>query len=132
MDNIDSIKKIQFTMEVAKDMLEFLDLRLKFNKESKCISVYIFSKATNRFTYILPSICFLKHKIENIPKGFALHLRRICDSDSEFEKCSVEYQKYLIARDYKPSKVKKQFSDVRNILREDIRRPKTKNNFSTS
>ena len=34
-------------MEVAKDVLEFLDLRLKFDKESKCISVNSFSKATN-------------------------------------------------------------------------------------
>ena len=34
-------------MEVAKDVLEFLDLRLKFDKESKRISLNSFSKATN-------------------------------------------------------------------------------------
>ena len=33
-------------------------------------------------------------------------------------------------RDYKPSKAKKQFSDVKNISREEARRPKR--NFSTS
>ena len=49
--------------------------------------------------------------------------KKICDSDSKFEKRSAEYQKYLIAKVYKPSKVKKQFSDVRNILREEARRP---------
>ena len=39
---------------------------------------------------------------------------------------SQEYQKYLIARDYKPSKVKKEKK------REEAKRSKTKSNFSTS
>ena len=77
MKNIDSMKKTQFIMEVAKDILKFLDLRLKFDKKSKRISIDIFSKATNSFTYVLPSTCFLKNNIENIPKGVALRLRRI-------------------------------------------------------
>ena len=58
--------------------------------------------------------------------------RRICDSDDKFEDRSVQYQKNLVARDYKPIKVKKQFSDVRNISREEARRPKNNNNFSVS
>ena len=37
MNNIDRTKKIQFIMEVAKDVLEFLDLQLKFDKEYKRI-----------------------------------------------------------------------------------------------
>ena len=75
---------------------------------------------------------FPKTDIENILKGVALRLTRICDSDSIFEKRSAKYQKYSIARDYKPSKVKKQFSDVRNVSREEARRPKIKSNFSTT
>ena len=132
MNNIDSRKKIQFTMEVVKDILEFLDLQLKFDKASKLISVDIFSKATSSFTYVLPSTCFPKTNVENIPKGVRLRLRRIWDSDTNIEEHSAEYQKYVIARVYKPSKVKKQFSNVRNILREEARRPKIKSNFSTS
>ena len=92
----------------------------------------IFSKATITFTYVLSSTYFPRSNTENIPNAVALHLRRICDSDSKSEKRSAEYQKYLITRSYKPSKVKKQFSDVRNILTEETRRPKTKSNFSTS
>ena len=76
MKNIASTKKIQFTMEVAKDILEILDLQLKLDKVSKLISVDIFSKATNSFAYLLPSTCFPKTNIENIPKGAALLLRR--------------------------------------------------------
>ena len=132
MNNIDRTKKIQFTMEVAKDVLEFLDLKLKFDKEYKRILADIFAKATNSFTYVLSSTCFPKNSNENVPKGVALQLRRICDSDDKFEERSVQYQKYLVARDYKPSKVKKQFSDVRNISREEARRPKNNNNISAS
>ena len=62
-----------------------------------------------------------------------MRLRRICDSDNKFEKRSKEYQNYFIARDYKPRKVRKQFSDIRNISREKVRRTKTNNErFSAS
>ena len=120
-------------MEVAKGSLKFLDLKLIFDKKSKNLSVDVFSKATNSFAYVFPNICFPKSNIENIPKGVALRLRRICDSDNKFEKRSKEYQNYFIFRDYKPRNVRKQFSDIRNISREEARQPKTHNErFSTS
>ena len=53
-------------------------------------------------------------------------------SDDKFGKRCVQYQKYLVATDYKPNKVKKQFSDVRNILREEARRRKHNSNVSAS
>ena len=59
MNNIDRTKKIQFTMEVAKDALEFLDLKLTFDKEYELISVDIFAKATNSFNTYFPAPVFL-------------------------------------------------------------------------
>ena len=85
MNNIDRTKKIQFTMEVRKYVSQFLDLKLKFDKQHKRILVDVFAKATNSFTYVPPSICFPKNSIENVPEGVALRLRRICDSDDKFE-----------------------------------------------
>ena len=58
MNKIHPTKKNQFTMEVATDTLEFLDLKLKFDKESKQISVDVFAKVTNNFTYVLRSTRF--------------------------------------------------------------------------
>ena len=55
----------------------------------------------------------------------------MCYCNRKFEKRDAEYRKYLIARDYEPSKVKKQFSDARNISREESSRPKTESNYST-
>ena len=84
----------------------------------------MFVKDTGSFTYVLPSTCFPKNNIENIPKGVALRLRRICYSEEKFEKHSAEYQNYLIARDYKPGKMKKRFSDIKNLNREEVRKLK--------
>ena len=104
-----------------------------FDKESKKISVDVFSNATSGFAYVLPNACFPKSDVENIPKGVALRLRRICDSDRKLEKHSKECQGYFVATDYKPRKVRKQFSDIRNISREEARQPKTHNEkFSSS
>ena len=111
-------------MELPTSTLEFLDLKLKFDKESKQISVDLFAKDTDSFTYDLPSTCFPKTNIENIPKGVPLRLRRICDSDEKFENHNVEYQNYSIARDYKPDKVKNQYSDIKKLTRAEARKPK--------
>ena len=57
----------------------------------------------------------------------------VLDGFKKFEKHSAEYQNYLIARNYKPGKVRKQFSDIKKLTREEARKPKLlKTTFSTS
>ena len=92
-------------MEVATDTLGFLNQKLKFDKECQQISVVIFAKDTNSFTYVLLSTCFACF--------------RICDSDEKFEKRSTEYQNCFIFTDYKPRKVNKQVSDIKKLTRKD-------------
>ena len=70
MYEVDPIKSIQFTMEVATDALELLYLNLNFDKECKKFSVDVFAKDTDSFTYFLPSTCFLKNSISMRLKGF--------------------------------------------------------------
>ena len=53
MNKVDPTKNIQLAMEVATDTLEFLDLKVKFDKQSKYISVDVFAKDTDSFTYVL-------------------------------------------------------------------------------
>ena len=48
-----------------------------------------------------PNTCSPKNNISNIPRVVALRLRTICDDDNE------NFKKYLIARDHKPSILKK-------------------------
>ena len=67
----DKIGKIQFNIQSAgDDRLEFLDLKLKMLNGK--ISVDVFSKLTNDFTYVLPSTCYPNGNIKNVPKDIAL------------------------------------------------------------
>ena len=96
-------------------------------------NITITVKWNKTWSFILYTTCFWGVFLENIPKGVALRFRRICNSDEKFEKHSTEYQNYLIARDYKPGKVKKQFSDIKKLTREEARKPKLlKTTLSTS
>ena len=114
INNIDVTKMIQFTME------KFLDLKLKFEKGYRSISVEVFVKTTNGFPQVISSTCFLKNSAENVSKcSEALRFRKIYDSDGKFQERSVQYQKVLVLRDYEPSKGKK--NNARNISRDELK-----------
>ena len=76
----------------------------------------------------MPSICYPNRNIKNVPKGIALRLRRIHDSDEKYDERSEVYQKYLIARDYYPGSVKKQFEEVKKLSTSEAQRLKVKSN----
>ena len=126
MNNVDTTDKIKFTMSIANEsVLEFLDLSLHIDEHNK-ICVDVFAKPTNSFTYVLLCTCNPKKNINNVPKGIALRLKRICNTDEKFDIHNYEYQNYLIARDYKPTLVKRQFHAIKNISRHEARQVKPK------
>ena len=88
VNNVDQAGKIKFTMEVGdqEKVLEFLDLRIKCVDDK--LSVDVFAEPTNSFTYVKPSTCYPRKSIHNVPRGIALRLRRICDTDEKFESCA--------------------------------------------
>ena len=92
MNNVDTTRTIKFTMSVANEsVLEFLDLTLHIDEHNK-ICVDVFAKPTDSFTYVLPSTCCPKKNINNVTRGIALRLRRICDADEKFDIRSSDYQ----------------------------------------
>ena len=76
----------------------------------------------------MPSTCYPNRNIKNVPKGIALTLRRICDSDEKYDERSEEFQKYLIATDYQTGSVKRQFEEVKKLSRSEAPIPKVKSN----
>ena len=93
LHNIDSTGKIKFSMQIADENgFEFLDFKLKMNENSK-VTVDIFSKPINSFTYAMPSTCYTSNNINNVPRRMALRHKRICDSDEKFTVRSNEYIK---------------------------------------
>ena len=132
LNNVDEARKIKFTMEIADQEkgLEFLDLRIKCVNSK--LSADVFAKPTNSFTYITPSTCYLRKSINNVPRGIALRLRGIRDTDDKFESRANEYNQYLIARDYKPSLMDKQFQELSEITRREARAKRPKNNQASN
>ena len=75
LKTIDASGKIRFTMETAtENELEFLALRLKLKGCNK-ITVDVYSKSTNSFTYIDPKTCYPSRNMNKIPESIALRLR---------------------------------------------------------
>ena len=74
---------------------------------------------------MLPTSCYPRKSINNIPRGIALRLRRICDTDEKFNSRSIEHKNYLIARDYKPSIFNKHFAHVPTLSRQQARQKST-------
>ena len=99
------------------------------NENSK-ITVDVFSKPTNSFTYVMPSTCYPSNNINNVPRKFALRLKRICDSDEKFAVRSNEYKNYLIARENKPKVVEKHFSESSKLSRVEAKQTKPKQQTS--
>ena len=128
LNNIDGTGKIKFTMQIADDVngLEFLDLKIICLNGK--LSVDVYSKPTNRFTYVMPSTCYPMKNINKVPQGIALRLQRICDTTEKYESRADEYKNYLLGCDYKPSLVDEEFKKIGQISREDARKSKPKTN----
>ena len=123
---IDASGKIRFTMEIeTENGLGLLDLPLKLKCCNK-VTVDVYSKSTNSFTYVDPKTCYPSRNVNTIPEGIALSLRCICDSDEKYEKRLNEYQSYLITRNYSPSLVVKQFQKISHISRDNARKTHSK------
>ena len=80
LNNIDETGKIEFMMQIADEVnrLESLDLKIKCLNGKLSIDVY--SKPTNNFTYVMPLTCYPMKNINKVPQGMALWLRQICDT----------------------------------------------------
>ena len=89
LNSADEAGKIKFTMKIAhqEKVLEFLDLRIDVSVDGK-LSGDVFAKSTNSFTYVKPSTCYPRKNTSNLPRGIALRLHRICDTDEKFEPCA--------------------------------------------
>ena len=128
INNIDDTGKIKFTMQIADDVngLEILDLKITCHNGK--LSVDVYSKPANSFTFVMPSTSYPMKNINNVPQGIALRLRRICDTTEKYESRADEYKNYILPHDYKPSLVDEQLKKIGQMTREDARKNKPKTN----
>ena len=87
LNSIDS--NLQFTIEVARNELCFLDLKLTLKDYE--IHTTVYSKPTDNHLYLKGDSCHHLPSILERQKGVASKLRRICSTDEEFNNKSKEY-----------------------------------------
>ena len=112
---------IKFTMVSSEISLNVLDLTLLL--VDGFIQTDINSKPTYHHIYLLHNSAHPSHCTKAIPFGVATRVRRNCSTIEKFEERSKEYQNYLVDRGYHPSKVKQQFEKAKDISREDLLTP---------
>ena len=125
LNSIDT--NIQFTMEVSDSglSLNFLDVKLTLVNNQIQTSVY--SKPTDSHLYLHGLSNHSKNTKNGISIGVATRLRRLCSTDEEFDKQSVNYKGYLAARGHNPKVINESFNKVRDKPRTVVRQPSNAN-----
>ena len=116
-------------MEIGKDHLCFLDLKISVSSNKLMTTVY--SKPTDSHLYLHSTSCHKSSSINGIPKGVAPCLRRICSTTQEYQNKAKEYSYYLVARGHNPKTVKSKFDKIEKISR-SIAREKKNRSITTS
>ena len=81
----------------------------------------IYSKPTDSHLYLEASSCHEKSFKNDIIKGVALHLHRICSTKEDYKMKLSEYKGYLVARVHFAKLVKSEFDKVSLIPRHEAR-----------
>jgi hypothetical protein len=69
---------LQFTHEVSKTKISFLDTTTTVNEGN--ITTELYSKPTDKHQYLSPSSCHSKHCFQSIPFSLAIRIKQICST----------------------------------------------------
>ena len=114
-------RTIKFDYKFSTKEINFLDLTIyKDNKGTLATKVY--TKPTDRQSYLYRTSAHPEHLIKSIPYGQALRLRIICTEESEFSKACNQLSNKLKNRGYKEDEIKTQINkaklqDRNNLLK---------------
>ncbi|XP_070548155.1 uncharacterized protein [Ptychodera flava] len=109
---------LKFTIEYSDTEISFLDTKMMM-RENK-IHTTVYSKPTDKHSYLLPSSCHPRHIFKSIPQGQALRYRRICSSTDLYNKEVENLHRHLTDRNYKQSSIVTAINKARNHSREKL------------
>lgn len=127
---------IKLTLEYSQTEIAFLDLLIS-KEENGDLHTSIFRKSTDRNTILRADSFHSQHLIKNIPYGQFLRLKRICDTQEDYQTKSVDMAKRFEERGYKTEVVRQAQRRANQCNRNDllVKRHKPKSNhqvyFST-
>lgn len=107
---------IKLSLEYSGTEINFLDLKISLDQQGT-IHTSIYRKSTDRNTILRAESFHPKNLISNIPYGQFQRLRRICDSDSDFELQAQQMYDRFTERGYNKNNLTEAWSKARKLDR---------------
>lgn len=106
--------------------IDFLDATVWINNEGK-LETDLFSKDTDKITYLKPQSCHPAHICRNIPYSLGYRLLRLCSARETFYLRLKELRANLRSRGYSDKIISKAFDRLEPIKRDDALKKVVKN-----
>ena len=115
---------IKFDQKYSKSKIEFLDV-LVYKDEQQKLKTTLFKKNTNRQSYRHAKSDHPVSLKKSIPYSQILRVKRICSTNSEFERNCKVLQEQFTKRGCDSSPIKTEIKKVKLLDRKDLLTPKT-------
>ncbi|XP_069592039.1 uncharacterized protein [Ranitomeya imitator] len=117
-------QNIRLTYKYHTSQIEFLDVMIK-KDDSGFLQTDIFRKDTAVNAILHATSSHPTHVVRSISVSQFLRIRRICSTDGDFEKQSIEMKKRFYERGYSKRSIKHAYNRARNTNRHDLLYSKT-------
>ncbi|XP_075707672.1 uncharacterized protein LOC142742112 isoform X2 [Rhinoderma darwinii] len=116
-------ENLKFTYKAHPSCLDFLDVKI-FADEQGFLHSDVFRKETSVNALLHSSSSHPSQTIQAIPIGQFLRIRRICSSDSLFERQANDLKDRFLERGYSMRSIKKAYQRAKRTPRDDLLFPK--------
>ena len=110
-------KHIQFEQTISMNSIPFLDVSVIL--ENGKLTTDLYSKPIDKHQYLYSTSCHPKHTKTSLPYCLALRLRRICSTDTLFQKRTREMKHHLLQRGYKNGCIQDAINKASSVTREE-------------
>ncbi|XP_026098621.1 uncharacterized protein LOC113069710 [Carassius auratus] len=112
-------ENLKFSLDYDLHTINFLDLRISKDNEG-FLHTSIFRKSTDRNTLLHANSFHPPWLIDNIPFGQIQRLRRICDSDQDFQYQSLDMQRRFQQRGYQTKTLVQAHNRAQSLERKSL------------
>ena len=110
-------KHIQSEQTISKNSIPFLDVSVIL--ENGKLTTDLYSKPTDKHQSLYSTSCHPKHTKTSLPYCLALPLRRICSTDTLFQKRTHEMKHHLLQSGYKKGCIQDAINKASSVTKEE-------------
>lgn len=119
-------RNLKLSLDFSLSEINFLDLKISKDVNGD-LHTSIFRKSTDRNTILRADSFHPSCLIDNIPFGQFQRLKRICDSEEDFERKAEDMSQRFKTRGYQQKTISRAYSKAKCLPREQLLAPKQKN-----